>query len=125
VKSPAKELEYAELSRALDQLAERASALDSAELVALWPGLERRVLARARADAHDEESPLLQAEEQRIRNLAWEIGVSVDLYAVHLGALRTLANVLRERGQRVGRRSAAARRERASVPPAQSQTRDT
>ncbi len=109
--SQANDAEYSELARALDQLAERAAAIDAAELIALWPEVERRVLARVRADEHDQgntnaglESPPLQAEGQRIRNLAWEIGVSVDLRAVHLGALRTLATLLRERGQRFARR---------------------
>lgn len=92
------ELEYAELSRALDQLVQRASSIDPAELVALWPGVERRVLARVRADRQEQGNTA--ADEQRIRNLAWEIGVSVDLYAVHLGALRTLAKLLHERAQR-------------------------
>ncbi len=106
--SPANEKEYVELARTLDQLAERAPALDAGKLIALWPGVERRLVARARADEHDAtiglEGPLLQAEGQRIRNLVWEIGVSVDLRAVHLGALRTLATLLRERDQRCGRR---------------------
>jgi hypothetical protein len=119
VKSPANEQEHAELSRALDQLAERASALDSAQLVSLWPELEARVLARVSADEHRHETPLLHAESERIRNLAWEIGVSVDLHAVHLGALRTLADLLRERGQRLGRRGASSARDQASLTQTQ------
>jgi len=103
VKEPSRsnELEYAELARALDQLAERAPSIDGGELVALWPGLERRVLLRLRTDKHDAGNTA--SDEQRLRNLAWEIGVSVDLYAVHLGALRTLASLLRERAQRLAR----------------------
>lgn len=93
------ESEYSELARVLEQLAERAPSIDEAELVSLWPAVERRVLTRVRADRHESTT----SDEQRIRNLAWEIGVSVDLFAVHVGALRTLANLLRERGQRLAR----------------------
>ena len=124
MRSQASEVEYAELSQALEQLAERAPAIDAAELVRLWPGVESRVLSRLSADEHKEESPLLQSEAQRIRNLAWEVGVSVDLYAVHLGALRTLADLLRQRGQRGGSLRASAGRPRASTPPAETQTQD-
>ncbi|HKO50596.1 MAG TPA: hypothetical protein VJV79_22890 [Polyangiaceae bacterium] len=105
--SVANDTESSELVRALDELAERAPTIDPTELAALWPELERRVLLRMRADRPFEGSlkaPQLQAEEQRLRNLAWEVGVSVDLHAVHLGAIRTLATLLRERSQRSGRR---------------------
>ena len=119
MKSPATQQEHAELSRALDQLAERAPTLDSAELVALWPEVEARVLARISADEHRHESPLVHAESERIRNLAWEIGVSVDLHAVHLGALQKLADLLRERGQRLGRRGASSARDQASLTQTQ------
>jgi len=111
--SHANELGYAELARALDQLAERAPTMDAAELVALWPGIERRVVVRVCADKRDDgnaadggESPLPPSEEQRVRNLAWEVGVSVDLHAVHVGAIRALAKLMRERGQRLARRGA-------------------
>ena len=110
--SQANDVEYGELSRALDQLAERAPTLDPTELVARWPALERRVLARVRADKHVEGNALAdreQPEEQRVRNLAWEIGVSVDLQAVHVGAIRALAKLLSERAQRFGRRAASPR----------------
>lgn len=108
--SQATELEFLELAGALDRFAERAPGAHPVELVALWPELERRVLKRVSAGERESESAALdlanapRSESERIRNLAWEIGVSVDLHAVHLGALRALTKLLRERGQRVGRR---------------------
>jgi len=108
VTSRADNVEYAELAVALDELADRAAELDAVELATRWPELESRLLARVDADersprsAADEfesplESPLARSEGERIRNLAWEVGVSVDLHAAHLNALRTLAQLLRER----------------------------
>lgn len=115
MKSQANGLEYGELARALDELAQRAPAIDAAELVSLWPKVESRVLARVRADEY--EGGALGGVGERVRNLAWEIGVSVDLYAVHLGAVRTLAKLLREHAQWVERqRTARASGERTSQP---------
>ncbi|HEX2672536.1 MAG TPA: hypothetical protein VHM25_16755 [Polyangiaceae bacterium] len=101
-----KPVEYAELASAVDQLASRAASIDSGELIAMWPWVEGLVLDRVRADESEAQSgaafdsALLRAEGQRIRNLAWEIGVSVDLGAVHVSALEALAEVLRKRGLR-------------------------
>jgi hypothetical protein len=94
---------YAELLKALDAFSTRAVCSDGSELMALWPGLERRLLSRMRADEGSarplEGSPT--SEQHRIRNLAWEVGVSVDLQAVHLRALETLSRLVRERAERV------------------------
>lgn len=94
---------YAELLRALDAFSTRAANSDGSELIALWPRLERRILSRLRDDAPSatplDGSPTL--EQHRIRNLAWEVGVSVDLRAVHLRALETLARLVRERAERI------------------------
>ena len=101
-----KPVEYAELASAVDQLASRAPTVDAAELSALWPWVEGLVLDRVRADESEArsgaafDSALLRAEGQRIRNLAWEVGVSVDLGAVHVSALEALAELLRRRGSR-------------------------
>jgi hypothetical protein len=106
--------ECLELAQFLEQLAERAATNDSAELAALWPGVEDRVLSCVRADARGNANAAVgpatsrpQAEEQRLRNLAWEVAVSIDLGAVHVGAIRGLAGLLRERGQRSSRRSSS------------------
>lgn len=107
----ATELEYLELAGDLDKFTERAAITDPAALVQLWPELEQRVLDRVGADGYDADNAapsaanLPRSEAERIRNLAWEIGVSVDLHALHLGALRALAKLLRERGQRSLRRA--------------------
>jgi len=99
-----KPVEYVELAGAVDQLVRRASNIDAAELIALWPWVEGLVLDRVRADEAEAaggfDSALLRAEGQRIRNLAWEVGVSVDLGAVHVAALEALAELLRKRGRR-------------------------
>ena len=74
-----KPVEYVELAGAVDQLVRRASNIDAAELIALWPWVEGLVLDRVRADEAEAaggfDSALLRAEGQRIRNLAWEVGV--------------------------------------------------
>lgn len=122
--SQATDLEYLELAGALEKFAERAAITDPPELVDLWPDLERRLLDRVGAIGYDGENAAQSAanappsEAERIRNLAWEIGVSVDLHAVHLGALRALAKLVRESGQRLGRRALreSNARGRASLP---------
>ena len=128
----ANEVEYGELAQALDQLAERVPSMPPADLVDLWPGVERRVLARIAADEHDAnagrgtlEGHLLQAEEQRIRHLAWEVGVSVEVHAVHLRALRTLATLLheRERLPRFGRQCPSLAMSGRATPPGPSHLR--
>ena len=109
-------LEYIELARAVHELAESAPLLEADALVTRWPEIERRVLARVRAEEY--EGSAQGGLGEGIRNLAWEIGVSVDLHAVHLGALRTLADLLRERGQQLAMRSSRdlGSRARASRP---------
>ena len=137
--TPTTELEYLELASTVARVAERAPIADPAELIELWPAVEQRVLDRVSADGTEREhatqeranaprpdrsdhSDHVQRSErlegERIRNLAWEIGVSIDLRAVHLGALGALAKVLRERGQRLGRRATrnSNRRSHASRP---------
>ncbi|HYP98698.1 MAG TPA: hypothetical protein VER96_08490 [Polyangiaceae bacterium] len=103
-----KPVEYAELAGAVEQLAQRAPTIGVTELIALWPWVEGLMLDRVRADEAEAPSgggfddALLRAEGQRIRNLAWEIGVSVDLGDVHVSALESLAELLRKRGSRFG-----------------------
>lgn len=93
--------EFGELASALDQLIARLPALTDLELIALWPGLERRVLALVLADDGSDAAGLAHPEQQRVRNLVWEIGVSVDLQAMHVRALETLARLLRARAEPV------------------------
>jgi len=108
--SQAIELEYVELAGDMDRLAERAPVIPAEQLVEIWPTLEERVLERVSADGYDDGhatgdlASVPRLEGERIRNLAWEIGVSVDLHAVHLGALRALGRLLRERSQRFANR---------------------
>jgi len=110
-----KPVEYAELAGAVDQLASRAPTIDAGELIALWPWVEGLVLDRVSADEAEVrsgaafDSALSRAEGQRIRNLAWEIGVSVDLGAVHVSALEALADLLRRRGSRFAKQAAVRR----------------
>lgn len=104
---------YAELLKALDAFSTRAANSDGSELMALWPGLERRLLSRVRADEAPSARPLeacATSEQHRIRNLAWEVGVSVDLQTVHMRALETLSRLVRERAARIEGVPAAAER---------------
>ena len=121
--SQVSEMERSDLPLTLDLLAERAPSIDAAKLVDLWPAVEERVLAVVgegpeATTASAGGTPLLLSDEERIRNLAWEVGVSVDLHAVHVGAIRALAALLRERDQRSAKRVARSprARSRASRP---------
>ncbi|HET7545976.1 MAG TPA: hypothetical protein VFK05_39175 [Polyangiaceae bacterium] len=108
-KENAQSNERSEVASALDQLLARLPALTDLELVALWPALERKVLAQLRAEEHSEANlngPLTGSETQRIRNLVWEIGVSVHLQSLHSRALATLAELMHVRAERQDARNA-------------------
>lgn len=110
---------YADLLQALEAFSTSAASSDGSELIALWPRLERRLLSRVRADEVPAASPLdgsPTTEPHRIRNLAWEVGVSVDLRAVHLRALETLARLVRERAERIDGAAHLAERPRRERP---------
>lgn len=100
-----KPVEYSELASAVDQLTQRAPTIGAEELSSLWPWVENQVLDRVHADETEAErrgfgGAKLRAEGQCIRNLAWEVAVSIDLGAVHLKALEALTEALRKRGRR-------------------------
>lgn len=101
-----KPVDYSELASAVAQLAQRAPTIETAELSSLWPWVESLVLDRVHSDETEAEprfgsgSARLRAEAQRIRNLAWEVAVSIDLGAVHVNALEALTALLRKRGRR-------------------------
>jgi hypothetical protein len=97
------------MERAISSLERLAiEAPSSNELQAYWRDFERRLLAELREDertllpllAHPPDSERMLAEHERIRNLAWEVGITTDLGCVHVRAIRTLGALLRERAGR-------------------------
>jgi hypothetical protein len=99
--------EFSDVARQLTQFAERAAFSEARELLGSWPGLERRLLACLRSEMPEIPKKLPAVEAERLRNLAWEVGVSVDMHAVHLRALAMLARLF---GEHVARLSAVRRR---------------
>lgn len=90
----------------LSSLSDDAPAWSAPELARSWFTWERSLLAQLREEER-QQSPSLQAaqlglaakassEHDRIRNLVWEISVSIDLCCVHVRAVRKLAAVLNE-----------------------------
>ena len=88
----------------LSGLSEEAPEWSAAELPNSWRSWERALLAQLRDDERQwwlslpviepELAKKARAEHERIRNLVWEIGVSIDLCCVHVRAIRKLAAVL-------------------------------
>lgn len=90
----------------LERLA--AEAPSSSELATYWRDFERRLLAELREEestllpllANPPDNEQMLAEHERIRNLAWEVGLTADLGCVHVRAIRKLGALLRERAAR-------------------------
>jgi hypothetical protein len=90
----------------LERLAVEAPS--SSELATYWRDFERRLLAELREEesvllpllAHPPDSERMLAEHERIRNLAWEVGLTTDLGCVHVRAIRKLGTLLRDRASR-------------------------
>jgi hypothetical protein len=89
----------------VDKLAADAPFWDPAKLAVVWKDVERRLLSQLRED--ERRSRSLQAspppeaartsvDYERIRDLTWEVAVSIDLGCVHVRALSRLAELLKE-----------------------------
>jgi hypothetical protein len=89
----------------VEKLAADAPYWDPAQLAVVWKEVERRLLPRLRQD--ERRSGSLQASHappaersnvdfERMRNLAWEIAVSIEVGCVHVRALSRLAELLKE-----------------------------
>jgi hypothetical protein len=78
-------------------------------LKAAWSNLEQRLLlalrAEERAASPNGTNPLIElkaiGENERVRNLVWEVSISFELLAPRSDAMRKLAKLLRARSQRV------------------------
>lgn len=94
------ESESREVSQLLFGLSRHAASMDPVAVARTWPGVERRVLAclrrLERATPPSESEASGHGGYERLRNLAWEVGVSADLHAVHARALSTLAQLFHE-----------------------------
>lgn len=93
----------------LEKLADDAPFWDPTHLAIVWRDVERRVLEQLREEerqslasaqaAHPKAAEQAGDERERIRNLAWEITVSIDLGRVHVRAISALAALLQARRQ--------------------------
>ncbi len=91
---------------ALELLA--AESPSSRELAAYWRDFERRLFAELREAertllphlAHPPDAEQMLAEHERIRNLAWQVAITIDLGCVRVRILRQLGALLRERAAR-------------------------
>lgn len=98
----------------LERLATEAPT--SSELVARWREFESELLAQLREDErtllplleHPSEAQRTLAENERIRNLTWEVAITSDLGCVHVRAIRKLDALLRQRAERSPRPAAGA-----------------
>jgi len=97
--------ETRELAALVDELSKRATVTNPLELVLDWQGLERRIFACLRRIEREAPSSLPEPRDlERLRNLAWEVGVSIELHSVHSRALATLAAELAKRAARLAAR---------------------
>jgi hypothetical protein len=87
----------------LEQLSMQAGCGDEQGFRASWERIERPLLAALRAGESaaslaGSDSPSWFAavpENERLRNLVWEISVTLELSSVHVAAMRRLAQLLR------------------------------
>jgi hypothetical protein len=86
----------------VEKLALDAPFWDPARLAVVWKDVERRLLAQLReaearsGSAHAEAGSV---DYERIRNLTWEVTVSIDLGCVHVRPLARLAELLKQQAQ--------------------------
>ena len=92
----------------VEKLAEDAPFWDPAQLALVWKDVERRLLpqlsederrSRALQGQHGRSAEQRLVDYERLRNLAWEIAVSIDVGCVHVRALSKLAELLKEQSQ--------------------------
>jgi len=92
----------------VEKLAADAPCWDPAQLAVVWKDVERRLLPQLREDERRNSS--LQAQDapkaeqshvdyERMRNLAWEVAISIELRCVHVRALSRLAELLKEQSR--------------------------
>jgi len=92
----------------VEKLAADAPYWDPAQLAAVWKDVERRLLPQLREDERRNKS--LQAQDaaqaersrvdyERMRNLAGEVAISIELRCVHVRALARLAELLKAQSQ--------------------------
>lgn len=86
--------EVRDITWLLSHLAERAEQAEPSEFLGLWRAIERRVLSCVTAIEREQGSA--SGHIERLRNLAWEVGISAELRSVHGGALRRLAQLFGE-----------------------------
>lgn len=97
----------------LEDLVEDAPFWAPVNLAVFWKDIERRLLAQLR-DEERRNLPLWKSvdpveaersrvEYERIRNLAWEVAVSIELGCVHMRALGLIATLLRDQERRHSR----------------------
>ena len=92
----------------VEKLAEDAPFWDPKQLALVWRDVERRLLpqlsenerrSRALQGQQAPSAEQRQVDYERLRNLAWEIAVSIDVGCVHVRALSKLAELLKEQSQ--------------------------
>jgi hypothetical protein len=91
----------------LERLADEAPTYSPLELSTSWKNLEGWLLAQLRDDERERlpqlqglQAASLRTDHERIRNLTWEIAVSIELRCVHVRAIHKLAELLRIRAAR-------------------------
>lgn len=93
--------EYRAVVTLLERLCKLAPVEHASALAGLWSGIEPRLLACLRAyergAAAATHGAAVIPEVECLRNLTWEVSVSLELGSVRLGALRKMAHVFAER----------------------------
>jgi hypothetical protein len=93
--------EYLAVATLLERLSQLAPVEHASALAGLWSGIEPRLLACLRAyercGAAGSHGAAVMPEVECLRNLTWEVSVSLELGSVRLGALRKMALVFSER----------------------------
>ena len=93
-------LEAAALLQRIAEHARQSSADIPAELRSAWSDLERQLLHGLRVEERALSAPGTAIGcNERIRNLVWEVTISIELQTPRVGGMLTLANLLRARAQ--------------------------
>ena len=93
--------EYHAVATLLERLCQLAPAEHASALAGLWSAIEPRLLACLRAYERSAAAATRGAavipEVECLRNLTWEVSVSLELGSVRLRALQKMAHVFAER----------------------------
>lgn len=100
-------LEAAELLQRIAEHARHSAGDIPAELRSAWSDLERELLRGLRLEERALSAPgtvplrelTAIGSNERIRNLVWEVTISIELQKPRVGGMLTLANLLRARAQ--------------------------